>query len=158
MREVSVKIMHLWVADQLKVIYNKKRRQYVLKGEEKVNKGLSKSEMEIMRKLWEYTDEISPRELLDFFNRKGKDWKRQTLNTLLTRMEEKGMIARQRGMIRVLCSEEQYREQESRRMVNDFFDGKLSQFMASFAGSNVLTKEEIKALEELIGKLKQEGE
>ena len=68
------------------------------------------------------------------------------------------MIARQRGMIKVLCSEEQYREQESRRMVNDFFDGKLSQFMASFAGSNVLTKEEIKALEELIGKLKQEGE
>ena len=38
---------------------------------------------------------------------KGKDWKRQTLNTLLFRLEEKGVIVRRRAYVWSVLSKEE---------------------------------------------------
>ena len=51
---------------------------------------LSDTEQEIMEVLWEKGDSIKTRQLLELFNERGKDWKRQTLNTFLSRLEEMG--------------------------------------------------------------------
>lgn len=52
---------------------------------------LSPAEAEIMDLLWE-GGERTNRELLISLNANGRDWKRQTLNTLLTRLIAKDLV------------------------------------------------------------------
>ncbi len=119
---------------------------------------LSKTEMEIMQVLWDGGGHMSPPEILEVFYARGKDWKRQTLNTLLVRMEKKGVISKQWGSVRALCSELEYRHQQSVEMVNESFDGRLDQFVAAFTGSQGISVEDAKELRQLIERLQEKGE
>jgi len=58
-----------------------------------MNTRLSESEKEIMEVLVQVGKPITSRELLEYFNRHGKNWKKQTLNTFLIRMREKGKLS-----------------------------------------------------------------
>ena len=52
---------------------------------------LSRTEEQIMDFLWTNNRPVKTGEIMDYFTEnKGKEWKRQTLNTLLIRLEEKG--------------------------------------------------------------------
>ena len=92
---------------------------------------LSKTEMEIMQILWSRGGRMPSVAIMDVFIDRGKNWRRQTLNTLLKRMEEKGVIVRTRGSVRALCSELEYRHWQSREIVKEFFAGKLDLFVAA---------------------------
>ncbi len=118
---------------------------------------LSKTEMEIMQVLWDNGGQMSPRDLLYLFNERGKDWKRQTLHTMLLRMEEKGVIERDRRSVRAACSELEYRHLQSREVVRESFDGSLNRFVAAFAGDSKISPEDVRELEQLIERLKAEG-
>ena len=119
---------------------------------------LSKTELEILQVLWDNGGEMSPRDIWDIFLSRGKDWKRQTLNTLLLRMKEKGVIQKQWGSVRALCSELEFRRGQSEEMVQDSFDGSLNQFMAAFTGNNKISPEDARELEEFVEKLRRKGE
>lgn len=119
---------------------------------------LSKTELEILQVLWDNGGEMSPRDIWDIFLSRGKDWKRQTLNTLLLRMEEKGVIEKHWGSVRVLCTELEFRHAQCQEMVRDSFNGSLNQFMAAFTGNSKISLEDAKELEELVERLKRKGE
>ena len=54
---------------------------------------LSRTEEQIMDFLWTNNRPVKTGEIMDYFTEnKGKEWKRQTLNTLLIRLEEKMCI------------------------------------------------------------------
>ena len=114
---------------------------------------LSKTEMEIMRKIWQDGGEAVPSELLAFFNEKGKNWKQQTLTKMLTRMEEKGMIARKRCLVRAVVSEGEYRKQQSRRIVEEVFDGRLEQFIVAFTGNTEIPEADALILKDLVKRI-----
>ncbi|RGE70614.1 hypothetical protein DWY69_16950 [Eisenbergiella massiliensis] len=59
---------------------------------------LSPAEAEIMELLWEGGEKTN-RELLFYLNTDGRDWKRQTLNTLLTRLIAKNLVKKKRSQI-----------------------------------------------------------
>ena len=118
---------------------------------------LSRTEMEILQVLWDGGGEMSPRAIWDIFLSRGKDWKRQTLNTLLLRMEEKGVVAKRRGCVRVLCSELEFKHMQSEEMVRDSFNGSLNQFMAAFTGNRSISPEDAQELEELVERLRRKG-
>lgn len=119
---------------------------------------LSKTELEILQVLWDNGGEMSPRDIWDIFLSRGKDWKRQTLNTLLLRMEEKGVIEKHWGSVRALCSELEFRHAQCKEMVQDSFNGSLNQFMAAFTGNSKISPEDAKELEELVERLRRKGE
>ena len=119
---------------------------------------LSKTELEILQVLWDNGGEMSPRDIWDIFLSRGKDWKRQTLNTLLLRMEEKGVIEKHWGHVCALCSELEFRRGQSEEMVQDSFDGSLNQFMAAFTGNSKISPEDARELEEFVEKLRRKGE
>lgn len=119
---------------------------------------LSKTELEILQVLWDNGEEMSPRDIWDIFLSRGKDWKRQTLNTLLLRMEEKGVIEKHWGSVRVLCTELEFRRAQCEEMVRDSFNGSLNQFMAAFTGNSKISPEDAKELEEFVERLKRKGE
>ena len=64
------------------------------------NYRVSDSEMEVMKMLWRQKEGIKQSQLLDLFTKEGKEWKRQTLNTFLSRLETKGLVIRERGLVR----------------------------------------------------------
>ena len=65
----------------------------------KVSHNITDTEKSVMDILWDRPDAVATRELLDLMKEKGKNWKRQTLNTLLFRLEEKGIVNRTRAYV-----------------------------------------------------------
>lgn len=117
---------------------------------------LSKTEMEIMQVLWSRGGRMHSVAIMDVFIDRGKNWRRQTLNTLLKRMEEKGVIVRTRGSVRTLCSELEYRHWQSREIVKESFAGKLDLFVAAYMGKESLSPELLKEFAKLMEKLSQD--
>ena len=117
---------------------------------------LSKTEMEIMQVLWSRGGRMPSMAIMDVFSDRGKNWKRQTLNTLLKRMEEKGVIVRTRGSVRTLCSELEYRHWQSREIVRESFAGKLDLFVAAYMGKENLSPELLKEFAKLMEKMSQD--
>lgn len=73
----------------------------------KANHKITGAEREVMEVLWKYSEPLQTRELLEEMKERGKKWKRQTLNTLLFRLEEKGIVSRKRAYVQAALSEEE---------------------------------------------------
>ena len=55
---------------------------------------ISDAEREVLEMLWKQEGGVKQSQLLAMFEKEGKEWKRQTLNTFLARLEEKGLVKR----------------------------------------------------------------
>lgn len=60
---------------------------------------LSVTEQEIMDILWEQSEPMRQTALLAAFNERGKNWGRQTLNTILIRLESRGFVCREKRFV-----------------------------------------------------------
>ena len=116
---------------------------------------MSKTEAQIMDVLWSIDRKAAPKEILDIFNKGGKSWTRQTLNTLLTRLESKGLIKKERNSIEPLYSEMEYRQLKGQEIIDDMYEGKLSNFLSALTGQNKISHEEGEELNQLINRLKK---
>lgn len=103
---------------------------------------LPDAESEVMEMLWECGSEIKQTELLKEFERAGKDWKRQTLNTLITRLEEKGLIERENRVVKALMTREKFNHMQMKENIEHMYGGKLSSFLAAFTGQETISREE----------------
>lgn len=65
---------------------------------------ISEAEQEVMEKLWDQEDSIRQSQLLALFEADGKEWKRQTLNTFLSRLEDKGLVERENRLVKAVYS------------------------------------------------------
>ena len=107
---------------------------------------ISDAELEVMEMLWKQGGSIKQSELLALFVSSGKKLKRQTLNTFLLRLEAKGMVKRDNGIVETVCSREEYRYTKMKEAVDCLYDGQLSDFVAAFTQKNAITEEEVKEL------------
>lgn len=62
------------------------------------------------------------------FEADGKDWKRQTINTFLQRLENKGMVRRENGLVEPLYDREEYVSIQVKALINRIYRGKLSDY------------------------------
>lgn len=118
---------------------------------------LTKTEMDIMEVVWKANRKMAPREILAAFYEKGKMWKRQTLNTLLVRLESKGLIHRERCSVEAACTRQEYMQQQSQVIIDTMYDGKLSCFVAALAGGAKINEQDEEELNRLIERIKNEG-
>lgn len=117
---------------------------------------LSDTEQEIMEVLWEKGDAIKTRQLLELFNERGKDWKRQTLNTFLSRLEEMGLVTRTRSIVSAAGTRTDFKKLQGEELLEKLYDGSLSSFCMALSGRNSITAEEKKKLDALIDEMTQE--
>ena len=120
-----------------------------------MNYRLSESEEQIMSFLWENKGPVKTGMIMDYFWKTvGKDWKRQTLNTLLIRLEEKGVIIRRRGIVEAKYTKEELLHTECQDFVNSKYDGSLGKFVERYYAGEAIPKQEADELINLIQQLK----
>ncbi len=103
---------------------------------------ISETEAEIMEMLWECSTPMQSKELLLYFNEKGKGWKRQTLNTFLTRLKSKGLIEMDGKTIKVLYDKGAYQKMQTQEILNDMYGGDIQNFLVAFSGKESIARKE----------------
>lgn len=116
---------------------------------------LSDSEYEVMEILWEKSEPIAFRELLDYFeNNTGKNWKKQTINTFLVRLQHKGMLkAIENGKYKEyvpVITKEEYKMVETKEVLDRNYQGSIVNMLSAFNGGEQLGEDEIADLKQLL--------
>ena len=103
-------------------------------------------------------DETPLRQLLiDINQRYDKDWKRTTIRTYLTQLQEKGLIELHTkgkySYINALVSEDGYRENLTEQLVDEWYDGSTLDLVANLYKDEKLTEEDKQKLRRMLDEL-----
>ena len=79
---------------------------------------LADAERDVMEVLWEQTEPTLTRDLLDMMVERGRIWKRQTLNTLLARLEQKDVVIRKRGYVQAKLDKEELLQKQTQKILS----------------------------------------
>lgn len=118
---------------------------------------LSPAEAEIMELLWEGGEKTN-RELLFCLNTDGRDWKRQTLNTLLTRLIAKNLVKKNGHKFMAEISKQEYNSAQAQSVLETMYNGSLANFIMTLTGGNQLSEEEAATLRKLLNEKDGEKE
>ena len=118
---------------------------------------LSPAEAEIMELLWE-GECLTNRELLFYLNTDGRDWKRQTLNTLLTRLIAKNLVKKNGHKFMAEISKQEYNSAQAQSVLETMYNGSLANFIMTLTGGNQLSEEEAATLRKLLNEKDGEKE
>ena len=116
---------------------------------------LTATELEIMEVLWSLEEEKSSKELLDFFNEdRGKGWKKQTLNTFLSRLIDKGLVktnsVERKYLYSAAMDRKGYDNCVAIEFLNTRYEGAIVNFVSAMAGNQSITGEEAQRLRKLL--------
>ena len=97
---------------------------------------ISDAEWSVMRTLWHLGESRAGQIIADLTDR--TDWKPKTIQTLIRRLVQKGLIEFEQSgrerLYRAAISEQECQLQASRNFLDRVFDGELAPFLANFAG------------------------
>lgn len=120
-------------------------------------KRLPDAELEVMKALWQAEAPLTRAELEEALA--GNGWAGTTLLTLLSRLEGKGYVARDREgrgyRYRAVLTRREYLPVESRSALGRMFAGSARNLVAAMAETDGLTDADIDELAEYLARLKQ---
>lgn len=119
---------------------------------------VTEAEWEVLKMLWRQETGIRQPHLLELFEKEGKQWKRQTLNTFLARLESKELVKREGGLVWAVYGEEEFSYLIMKEGIEQLYQGKISQFVAAFSQRGMLNQEDEKELLAIIWKSATEGD
>ncbi len=117
--------------------------------------GLTAVEVEIMEMFWGASKSLSFKEIMDYVNTiLKKDWKKQTLNTYLAKLQKAGLVCTERSSYHysyaAACTKEEYVQQWTQKLVEDSYGNSIENFVAAFTGGKKLSEEDVERLRKLI--------
>ena len=83
------------------------------------------------------------------------DWKKSTTYTMLRRLCERGIFKNENAVVSVVLTRDEFFGGQSRKYVEDTFDGSLPRFIASFVGGKGLSEKQAEELVQLISEHKR---
>lgn len=90
------------------------------------------------------------------------DWHVNTIKTMLTRLNKKGAVEREKDGKRFfyfpIVTREEIINEEAEGFLTRFFDGKMAPLIAHFADKKKVTKEELAEIEAIVTKLKKNND
>lgn len=111
---------------------------------------VSDAEREVLEVLWEQTEPIKQAQFLALLEERGKEWKRQTVNTFLSRLEEKELVIRENRLVSAAYSEEDYNTLQMQEAIDRMYGGKLSNFVAAFVKKSAISEEDAETLRKIL--------
>ena len=123
---------------------------------------MSQSESLIMKFLWKEGAK-SFMEIMTFLNEEeGKEWKKQTVNTFIKRLSDKGLItADETGKNRVYhaaVTNSEFEKGKAQKLLNDFYGGSVYSFLSALTGGRGVDKSFADELKSAVEKDFTEGE
>lgn len=82
-------------------------------------------------------------------------WKRTTTHTVVKRLCDKGLFINQNGTVTALITREKFASMQSRKFVEETFQGSLPAFVAAFTQGRRLTQEEADVIRDLIDRAEE---
>ena len=82
-------------------------------------------------------------------------WKKSTTYTVLKRLCDKGIFQNNGGTVTSLLSRQEFYAWQSRRFVQESFDGSLPAFLAAFTSGKSLSAEEVAQLRRMIAEFEE---
>jgi len=118
-----------------------------------MNFTISPSEEEILTVLWNSGQWMTCKELMDYFNQNGRPWKRQTVNTFLTRLINKGLVVKNKNKYIYAYSKREFDSMKTKDILDCFYQGSLKNFVAALSGAEKISPEDASALQEYLDSL-----
>ena len=119
---------------------------------------VTEAEWKVLKALWKLDEKVTQTRLLEHCEKEGNQWKRQTLNTFLARLEEKALVKREKGLVWAVYGEEEFSFLLMKEGIEQLYQGKFSRFVAAFSQRNAIDQEDEKELLEIIRKSSSEGD
>ena len=89
-----------------------------------------------------------------------KQWNIRTVNTLLSRLVEKGALATikdgRRFLYKPLMSKEDFADRQTGQLIDRLFGGRSAPLVAQLAKSGKLSRADIKAIKQILNQLEEE--
>ena len=98
--------------------------------------------------IWQ-EEPLSSRELVERCERELQ-WKKSTTYTVLKKLCERGIFRNENGAVTSLISRGEFYSRQSRKFVEDTFDGSLPAFIAAFTSRGRLSDEDIAQIRRMI--------
>lgn len=116
---------------------------------------LSPAEMEIMEFLWERKEGILAKDLLEEMNTiRGKEWKKQTLNTYLMLLHQKGLIDRisveRKYSYEAKMTKEEYEQGLLKDFIKTVYGGSMPKLLSAFVGIHAISEEEAEEIKKIL--------
>lgn len=77
-------------------------------------------------------------------------WKKTTAFTVLRRLCDKGIFKNEKGTVTSLITREEFYSAQSRKFVDDTFEGSLPKFLAAFTSRKKLSEDEVAELRKMV--------
>ena len=112
-----------------------------------VQNATSATEFYILKYLWSRETPATFSEIMTHFNEEEKkEWKKQTVNTFLTRLAQKGFLNIDKSGKRAIyipsVSRKKYYEDYAQQIIEDSYEGSLKNFVCAFTENHKLTSNE----------------
>ena len=112
-----------------------------------VQNARSATEFYILKYLWSRETPATFSEIMTHFNEEEKkEWKKQTVNTFLTRLAQKGFLNIDKSGKRAIyipsVSRKKYYEDYAQQIIEDSYEGSLKNFICAFTENHKLTSNE----------------
>jgi len=117
---------------------------------------LGKGELEVLRALWE-VGPANVRAVLNEMHRRGRRVAYTTVQTVLGRLEQKGVVASDKSglayVYRAKVSRERLSRSRLKSLVDQLYDGAVGDLVLQLVRSKRLTSDELDELQKLIDRL-----
>ena len=112
-----------------------------------VQNAMSATEFYILKYLWSRETPATFSEIMTHFNEEEKkEWKKQTVNTFLPRLAQKGFLNIDKSGKRAIyipsVSRKKYYEDYAQQIIEDSYEGSLKNFVCAFTENHKLTSNE----------------
>lgn len=112
-----------------------------------VRNAMSATEFYILQYLWTRETPATFSEIMVHFNEtEHKEWKKQTVNTFLSRLSQKGFLNIDKSGKRAIyipsVTEKKFYEQYAQDIIKDSYQGSLKNFVCAFTAGHKLTATE----------------
>ena len=123
---------------------------------EKRRPAISDAEQEVLKALWDH-GAGRVREINDLLNKRGQDWSRSTVITLLQRLEKKGYVSSDKTgfafIFRAAVTREDVGRQRLREVAEELYGGHPAPLVMAFAQRHRFTEEELRQFRQMIEEL-----
>ncbi|MBC1549823.1 BlaI/MecI/CopY family transcriptional regulator [Listeria sp. FSL L7-1434] len=125
-------------------------------------KAISKSELEVMKIIWEYGRAVQYADVAEKLSERDFLWKKNTILTFLTRLVEKNLLRvkkiGRKNEYYALVSENEYLEQQTETFVEDIYEGDVKGLITNLVQNDLISPDELEDLQQFWKRAKSSDE